>query len=387
MSHFSKARALTLAASLLAASSASAGQITSVDFSKIVTAPGPYTPFATYASVIYTDAALTNTLGRIVWKESDVQAPGIKVVNGDDVDGTNCVMTSGYNPGDLSPKMCSDDLKYSKRFKLHGDVADTSVDVSFDVAVSTAKNYRVFMKYSDYTPFKWGGYTIQLGFVDANGVFIASKALDGLGFANSRGTVYTVPVSTTSLKAVDFSAYFAEGLFGPVDKYHPEPGYFNPFLRGGFDMTAVEDQIVSGALMPAYDNLFGDWLPIAQVPYGMYWDADMDPYTDNILVGNCLGTFDVLTGTCNGVWQNYRKCEEPDANLADLCDSDGVAKAVSATTLAKWAADPWITPGPIEDLANLGLTYYVSVGDVTKWPTYNGTTAKFTIRFTNHTVQ
>ena len=388
MNHFARARALTLAASLLAASTASAGQISNVDFSKIVTQPGPYIPYVTYPSVIYTDAALTNTLGRIVWKESDTQAPGIKVVNGDDVDGTNCVMVSGYNPLDGSTKMCTDDLKTSKRFKLHGDVPDTSVDVSFDVVPAVTKNYRFFMKYSDYTLLRWGGYTIDLGFVSPTGVFTKSTALDGLGFATSRGVVYTKPVSTTSLKAVDFSAYFAEGLFGPVDKYHPEPGYFNPVLRGGFDMTAVEDQIVSTSIMPAYGNLFGDWLPIGSVPYGMYWDADMDPNTDNILVGNCNGAFDELTNTCQGVWETYRTCIEPDADgLTTLCDSDGVAKPLSAETLATWAANPWIAPGPIEDLANLGLTFYVTIGDVTKWPTYNGTSAKFVVRFTNHTVQ
>ena len=49
--------------------------------------------------------------GVITWKETDVQAPGMKVVNGDDVDGSNCIMCTGFNPEDFSDKMCTDPLK------------------------------------------------------------------------------------------------------------------------------------------------------------------------------------------------------------------------------------------------------------------------------------
>jgi hypothetical protein len=382
----SMARTLTLVTLLLAAGTARAGQITAIDFSWIKTDLPPYTPYETYSSVIFTDAGLTNSFGQVVWKESDTQAPGIKVVNGDDKDGTNCVMVSGYNPLDGSIKMCSDDLKTSKRFKLHMDDPDQPIDLTFDVAPSTTKFYRLLEKFSNYTTLRSGGYTILLGFLDPNGVFTASKALDGLGFSTSKGVVYTKAVKSSDAKAVDLSAYFPEGLWGPVDKYHPEPGYFNPLLRAGFTMTATEDQIVSTGIYATYSSLFGDWLPVASVKWGMYWDADQDPFTDNVLVGNCNGTFDAATLTCLGTWENYRKCEEPDANLADLCDSDGTPAPVSATMLARWAADPWIEPAPIEDLANLNLTYYVSLGDVTKWPTYNGTSARFTIRITGHSV-
>lgn len=98
---------------VMVAGSAGAGVITGWDKTNVVTDPGPYVDYTTYNSIIYKGDGTTT--GRIVWKHGDVQPDGLKVVNGDDQDGTNCIMTTGYNPYDLSDKQCSDPLQSSKR--------------------------------------------------------------------------------------------------------------------------------------------------------------------------------------------------------------------------------------------------------------------------------
>ena len=94
---------------LAAAGAAQAGVIDGWDKTLVVTDPEPvggYVDFTTYSSTIYLDDTLTTTNGKVAWKHGDVQPDGLKVVNGDDVDGSNCIMTTGYNPYDLSDKQC-----------------------------------------------------------------------------------------------------------------------------------------------------------------------------------------------------------------------------------------------------------------------------------------
>ncbi|MFZ5797477.1 MAG: choice-of-anchor F family protein, partial [Thermodesulfobacteriota bacterium] len=131
-----------------AAGSAQAGIINSWNMDTVVVPPGPYTEYVTYYSTIYTDAAMAASNGAITWKETDVQAPGLKVVNGDDVDGTNCLMTTGYNPYDLTDKQCSDPLQSSKRFKVK-NLVNGPIDVSFNVVDGPKSVYRSLQKLTD----------------------------------------------------------------------------------------------------------------------------------------------------------------------------------------------------------------------------------------------
>ncbi|MFZ5760241.1 MAG: choice-of-anchor F family protein [Thermodesulfobacteriota bacterium] len=382
----------------LGAASASAGTITGWDTTNVTTAPGPYTEYVTYYSTLYTDASKTATNGVISWKETDVQAPGLKVVNNDDVDGSNCLMTTGFNPYDFSDKQCSDPLQSSKRFKVK-NTANGPVDVSFNVTDSPMEVYRSLQKLTNGTDSRWSGFTIQLGFT-VNGQFVSSTTGDGLGFSDLSGNVWTTPVTTYQAMPDIFSAYFAQGLAGPADQYHEETGYFNPTERMSFAMVADENTISSTGISANYSNTFGDWLNSAAVPIGIFWDNDGDINTDNVLMASCADASDITKAggfsgddinglTCEGVWVTYRSQPGLDANgipypsdgipkiidLADL-DPNGVYTSVTAA-VASGNPQPYYMDF-IEDLANLGLNFWISVGDTSSWPT----PGNFTIRYT-----
>jgi len=380
-----------------AAGTAQAGIINSWNMDTVTVPPGPYTAYVTYYSTIYTDATMTASNGAITWKETDVLAPGLKVVNGDDVDGTNCLMTTGYNPYDLTDKQCSDPLQSSKRFKVK-NLVNGPIDVSFNVVDGPKSVYRSLQKLTDGTDLRWDGFTIQLGFT-VNGQFVPSAAGDGLGFADTAGNYWTAPVTTYQSQPDTFSATFAQGLAGPADVYHPEPGYFNPYERMGFAMTATEDQIVSNGITTTYSDIFGPWMNSSATSIAVYYDDDGDINTDNLLMANCADASDItkagthsgddVTGySCDGVWVTYRSQVGLDAEGFPYI-SDGIPKVIQLADLApivyssKDEAIASGSPAPyymdqIEDLANLGLNFWIAVDDNTGWPTPN----QFTVRYT-----
>ena len=106
----------------------------------------------------------------------------------------------------------------------------------------------MLQKLSNWTGVDVADFTIELGFVDANGNWIPSTAGDGLGISTQYGEVYDQPVNVDMSLQKDLAALFAHGLFGAPDKHHPEPGYFNPYVRGTFDLIAEEDRIVSNGI-------------------------------------------------------------------------------------------------------------------------------------------
>lgn len=125
-------------------SDSKAADITSWNLDNVsVEAPptGGYVPEETYTSTVYTDTSFSMTNGAVIWVESDVQRPGMKVVNDDDVDGSNCIMTAGFNPTDGTIKQCSDPFQTSKRFKETATVASSSIDLVFD-AISSLSTLR-----------------------------------------------------------------------------------------------------------------------------------------------------------------------------------------------------------------------------------------------------
>ncbi|HAK60216.1 MAG TPA: hypothetical protein DCO77_07505 [Nitrospiraceae bacterium] len=376
---------------------ATAGIIDSWNTESVVTEPGPYVDFSTYYSTIYTDSSKTTTYGAISWKHGNVQPPGLKVVNGDDVNGTNCLMTTGYNPYDFTDKQCSDPLQSSKRFKLK-NMVNAPLDVNFTVIEGPLSPYRSLQKWTDVTDLRWSGFTIELGFT-VEGTFVPSTAGDGLGFSDTRGSYYTRPTTSYQSKEDTLSAFYAQGLAGPADKYHPEPGYFNPFERMSFGLVATEDTITSDGVSATYSDVFGEWLNTAGVPIAIFWDDDGDINTDNVLMANCadavnlvhVGTHigdDVNGFTCNGQWVTFRAEPGLDGAGAPYL-SDGVPKPISLTDLAPvvytsvTAAVGSGDPQPmymdyIEDAANLGFTFWITVDDNTGWPT----PGNFTVRYT-----
>lgn len=369
---------LTAAAlGLMSAGFASAGTIIGWDKTNVVTDPGPYVDFTTYNSIIYKADGSTN--GRIVWKHGDVQPDGLKVVNGDDQDGTNCLMTTGYNPYDLSDKQCSDPLQSSKRTKVKNTVS-APVEVDFDVISGPTTSYRMLQKLTDATVAdRWSGFTIELGTRDAAGNFVPSGNGDGLGFSDNKGNMWSTTVTTDTQKDLIFSANWAQGLAGPADKYHPEPGYFNPTERMISSMAANENTITSTGISDTYTRVFGNWVNSAGAPIAIFWDDDGDINTDNHLMGNCadsvnlvhVGTHtgDDITGlACDGTWVTHRGVNPgTPETLGDLETTLG-QPVYDSITAAIAAVEAGVETNPmymdyIEDAANLGLNFWITIDD------------------------
>lgn len=364
----------------VAAASANAGTITGWDMSNVTVAPPPYTDFVKYSSTLYTSTAKTTSNGAITWEQSDVHAPGMKIVNKDDVNGLKCIMTTGINPYDFSDKMCSDPLQSSKRWKVKGTNGQP-VDIYFTTAVDTNLSiYNSMQKLTDGDIRKWKGFRAELGFM-VNGVFTKSTSLDGLGFSDKKGKYFTTTSSATQ-STETLSAVFAQGLAGPADANHPSTGYFDPKYRFSYMLNATEDTLDTGLITSNYYALFGDWNNLSGVPYGYYYDDDNNINTDNTLMANCDGTFVVTDpvqgiGYCNGTWVTYRSQAGLDAN-GIAYPSDGIKKPVPADILATWQSNYLYMPAPIEDLANLGVNYYITVNKTnSKWKT----PTQFVLRF------
>lgn len=374
---FAKKMTATLLGLTFCASLANAGVITGWNTTNVTTDSAPHTMYELYQSTLFTDANKTASNGFIGWEESDVQTPGMKVVNGDAIDGTNCIMTSGYNPDNGADKQCSDSLKSSKRFKLKG-TANAPMDITFDVEPGTTGPYKVLHKLSDFTSGPWAEFTIELGFT-VNGIFVKSSAHDGIGFSDANGNVFTSAVTSDQLKEFILSGFFSQGLAGPADKYHPETGYFDINERMSYGLIATEDNIVSNGISANYSDLFGPWNTIYDVPTAILWDDDADPMTDDLLMANCQGTFDEATSACtdatgNNGWVTYREMPVLVNGVASA--STGVATEVPLSEITAWLATGEYHTDPIEDLANLGLTYWIKIDDTSNWPVQN-----FTMRF------
>jgi hypothetical protein len=352
---------------LWATANAQAGTITRWDMINVTVTPPPYTLYETYDSTLFTTPAKTASNGAVIWKESDVQAPGLKVVTGDDVTGENCLMTTGYNPNDGTTKMCSDPFQESKRWKTKA-YKNEPVDVYFSVLNDGVRRpYRSLAKLSNATTGRLEGFTIELGFM-VNGTFVPSTAGDGLGFSDRSGKLFTGTVLYDPLKKDILSATFAQGLAGPADEHHAEPGYFFPTEPMYLDLKATEDKIESTGISANHMDKFGYWHSSYDVPLGFFYDDDQDPNTDNILMANCEWAFNPLTLACGGEWVTYRSCIGLDA-YGEPCVSDGIRKVVPAATVNAWLADPWWNPGYIDDFANLTLNYFITVDRRLTWPT------------------
>lgn len=356
--------------------------ITGWDTATVKMYDGAVELYGVYTNVVHKDVTLSYPTGGISWTERDTQSPGLSVVNKDDKDGSNCIMSAGINPSDGTIKQCSDPFQSSKRFKSVLYKSGEPLVLRFNVTEDgTVKTYRMLQKLSNKTGVEVKDFTIELGFEDANGTFIKSTVDDGLGISSEAGQFWSAPTGLSQTLQKDLSALFAHGLFGEEDKHHPEPGYYNPNVRAEFDLVVEEDRMVSAGISSVHSNLFGQWQTAPITIYGMYWDHDQLWYTDNILLANCKSGFNETTGVCAGGWETYREKEGvyPDPLTGELRPylSDGIPKPISSALLTQWAADPWTAPGPIDDFANINLNYFITIGSTAKWPTPKS----FAIRF------
>ncbi|MBU0959990.1 MAG: choice-of-anchor F family protein [Proteobacteria bacterium] len=389
---------LTAAFGLLA-SSANAAILEGWDTSNVTIAAGPYLPYTTYSSVITNADGVSN--GKVNWKEGNVKGPGLQVNETVATTYTKkgvarttevkCLMTTGYNelyyvaddPSTWIEKECTDDLKTSKRAKVMNTVT-APLELDFNVVYGPTNTYKMEQKLTNGTPADlWESYTIELGTRDADGNFVASTVGDGLGFSTDTGAIFTSTVSTDNVLPLILSANFAQGLSGPADYYHPEPGYFNPEERMGFSMTADEDIITSTGVSTTYSNVFGSWLNSAGAPIAIFHDDDNDINSDNVLMGNCaegpadnfvhVGTHtgdDVNGLVCNGTWVNWRGVAvggDPDQLgdvAADGLNGQTVYPSVTAAIAAIAAGEQNVMyMDYVEDAANLGLTFWITVDE------------------------
>ncbi|MBU0679875.1 MAG: choice-of-anchor F family protein [Proteobacteria bacterium] len=366
--------------------------------------PSGFVKYSIGKTNIFTDASMTTQNGAMTWKERDTQGPGLSIVTGDDLRGENCIMSAGWmpeSPWGTDIKQCSDPWQTSKRFKMVSYALDGPVDLTFDVtATGSTDVYRLLQKYGNHTGSRVTGYTQEVGFL-VNGQFQKATPGSGIGFCAKSGAVYddNAPTPSSVMNQGELDSLMAHGLFGAVDKHHLTTGYFNPYVRATFGLIAGETSIATTGLAAVHRDLFGEWLPGNQMKGGFFYDGDANPYTDNSLVANCEGSFDEEAGQagapnagCDGQWVSYRQ----DYQLHDI-DGDGLANEpapsvgtdvrapilVDDATIAAWMADPLWIPGDIDDLANVNINAFISVGNAQNWPTADGNgNASFTIRMT-----
>ena len=326
--------------------------------------------------------------GLVLAKDWPVGEPaGIKVVHDDTgvkpPGPVNCIIATSYlddhflDSDDPQQVLCSSPFQSHKRYKvamLPSTVegpTEKGIDLVFNVEdESGSRDYEVFQKINNWTNHRLEGFTIQVGF-GVGDDFVPASQQSGVGVAN-----LSVSVPEEVWDRVSQLANFSTGLFGPADLQHDRPpGYFDPDTRAGFTIVeypigpGLTDTLTSGAPLGSdYANLpngaggvanqFGPWLPNNMLPQGIFWDDDGNPATDAQLVA----------------WYGYNP--EVDGLTWMTGAADGFSQ-VPAQQVIDWGADLTYTMGVIDDLVNVGLSYIVTVGDVTTYPGNS-----FTIRVT-----
>ena len=344
----SRAVKIALGASWLGmVATASAGSISGWNIDNVDVSAGPFVSGTRYSNTIYQDNTKAAARGDISWVHGDVTEPGISVVNGDDVDATNCIMSAGLNPNDGSTKQCSDPAGTNKHFELRASVVDGGgIDLVFDVTGPvTPGTYQVYQTFVNNTGKRINSLSIQLGFGTAP--FTASGAGDGVAFSAADGTNYgALWVVADPLQPENLSGQFPASLYGAT-------GALFGTLPAQFDTTRVmEDEIQFATLSNNYAVEFGSWLPLKDVPYGYFHDDDATATTPAIPVAYWDGEKWLNTG--GGI--------------------------VTTSTIGVWESSPQYSIGRIQGMAAFSMRFNITVGDITTWPTYDGVdSASFTI--------
>jgi hypothetical protein len=368
----------------------------------------------TYEARVYEgDIGTSDLLGKALAKDWPVGEPaGIKIVN-DDFDvkegrATNCIMSTSYLDGHFldtaDPKqvLCSGPFQSHKRYKLAmllstvagGPGFEKGIDLVFNVEQdNTTRDYQVFQKINNWTDERLAGFTIQVGTGQGASFVPASDLAAGVGVENLS---LSVPVAVWD--RTNQNANFSTGLFGPKDVKHGRPhGFFDPDTRAGFvfneygagntgDASGQIDKLTSGATLNsdyadvpagagALAGQFGNWLPNNMLPFGIFYDDDANPDTDNLLVA----------------WYGYHPASDDLKWMTGTDPAEPVDPAksfllVDPAMITVWGKDPLYSMGVIDDLVNVGLNYNVTIADVSGFPGYNAVpalnAATFTIRIT-----
>ena len=348
----------------------------------VVTEAGPRVEGEVYRSDVYAGDPNTSTsYGGIVWVESDVQAPGMKVVaNGEGGfrDGS-CVMTSGFdpeNPGE--EKQCNDAFKTSKRFKRVSRDSMGYVDLVFDVEKTetepTDQVYRIFEKYENLTPDGIASFKIQLG----TGIGGSFTEGGGISFTKRSGDPLEPTIDPYDCEDQENSlaAFFAFGLFGNASENdnHDLDGYFDPTKRSCFKLQVVSSvEIATDGLSGEVADVYGsEWMSKAQAPIGFFYDIDNKPSTDNLLVGDWDGDEWVTRLSCSSpVFQELLKRQAMKESECVDYDVGFDPVPLSDSTLKKWIGNPRLfNTGLIEDHGNVNLNYHIKVDPLFAGPSF-----------------
>lgn len=380
-------------------------------------------PFADVGAISY---------GEIGWDPVKAIDPGIAVFNNVPAQGAtqiiaDCVMaprTSALT-GTVD-KACNDGFQTHKRYKMSATsfgpidmvFAVKNVDGAADQD-ATRNVYRMIGKLNNHTGKRMAGFKVELGHGIGSG-FVPATVAENLKIALREEAALVADDL-----GVNDMAEFPGGLFyGPADTKHSW-GFFSS-NRAGFtvDQTLLKipgsvtftSQILTGD----YESLFGKWLPINWVPTGWFKDADGDPGTDAELVAWNNNTnwltyiIDIATGTRTEEVVSAATLDMYSKTPSTVWTDDGNMATLGGTLYATWDAAQSLyvlasggtlsnddmtaalavsatlerrvgyVKGPVEDLANLNLNYFIEVGDVSSWANYNAGTAEaeFTLRIT-----
>lgn len=343
-------------------------------------------------------------------------------------------------------KQCNDTFQSHKRYKMNAtgfgpidmvftvrnlDAAREIRDKDGNVVAADqdpARNvYRMIGKLNNHTGRRMGGFRVEIGH-GLGAAFVPHTDVATMRIA-LREEGDTDPANDLGANAM---AEFPGGLFyGPADDKHTW-GFFSS-ERAGFtvDQTQLKagaTSFASGALSANYQALFGKWLPINWVPTGVFLDDDGNPATDAVAKVWFNGTawisyqideasgarveqvltqkeVDALLARPATIWNDDGDAPpatstdpaqtlggtlyatwDPARELYELADGSGTrtndemaALLATSTTLER---RPGYLDGPIEDLANLNLNYFIEIGDISTWPGFSGDTAQFTLRIT-----
>lgn len=359
-SSFMRYALLSAGVAALTPFAASAATVTGWDTSNVEVGPATAdTAEGAAASVVYdgdpNDPASTSN-GQIYYAAPEADTPGLEVLNGDYSSGGNsydgCIIAS-------STAECDSEFQSGKRFKEQV-TSEGSTDLVFTVEDDGSVEdaiYQVFQRVVNVTNEALSGIVIELG----HGVgddFVASTDADGLSITT---TIELGPDNVAAFTQYPF------GLFGDVDTQpNPNPdfsldGFFDGESRAGFTVDISEDAITSTGFYGSYDDLFAAWLPQSAVPDGLLWDW-ADGAADPLVMA-----WDTGAG-----WEVRRGVDD---------SLDGVLGDLSVNDVYALAEDDWLLFGydelaeleaflgvpvfedAIEDLANLNVSYAISVND------------------------
>ncbi|MEN8166141.1 MAG: choice-of-anchor F family protein [Pseudomonadota bacterium] len=297
----------------------------------------------------------------------------------------NCILATSYladhflDSADPQQVTCSGPFQAHKRYKLAmlptsvDGMGSESIDLVFNVEQETgSRDYQIFQKINNWTDGRLEGFLIQIGF----GVGADFKTVTQAGVDLADMNI-SVPSEIWDLEQL---AVFPIGLFG-ADPPRGVIGYFDPDSRAGFvineygvgtqpltdTLTATETLDSDYAEVPpgaSVANQFGPWLPNNMLPTGIFWDDNGNPETDAQLMA----------------WFGYNPVIDDHGWMSGSQGTEtnptpfGEIPAEDITAMGENLA---FTSGVIDDLVNVGLSYIVTVGDVSSFP---GTT--FTLRVT-----